>query len=165
MVQDWWVDLCSRLGWHTEPHLLSDEMVRCKGVNVGGGQKQHVWLNWRENPCTPPIVRYTQPGWEDMIKPQGLRSKTCSLQILAANFQGLNRTDESQAPQKWHLLRNVAAMVGANIVLAQEMFSSKKKQVERFWEGFWYVRSTHDARGQCNEVWASFSDIRKGERE
>ena len=86
MVQDWWVDLCSRLGWHTEPHLLSDEMVRCKGVNVGGGQKQHVWLNWRENPCTPPIVKYTQPGWEDMIKPQGLGSKTCSLQILAANF-------------------------------------------------------------------------------
>ena len=127
MVQEWWVDLCDRLGWHTEPHLLSEEMVRCKGVNSGGGQKQHVWLNWREKPLTPPIEKYTQPGWEDMIKPQGLRTKKCSLQVLAANFQGLNRTNESSAPQKWHLLRNVAATVGANIVLAQEMFSSKKK--------------------------------------
>ena len=36
MVQEWWVDLSNRLGWHTEPHLLSEEMVQCKGVNVRG---------------------------------------------------------------------------------------------------------------------------------
>ena len=117
-------------------HGFSTEVVKVRQTATNGVVKRHVFLNWREG--VPPPVKFTQMGWADMLVPEGMAKKDIDMQILSSNFPGLHRTKEGIYPQKWNILRDIrmALAVKANILLNQEMFSSKTKESERFREGF-----------------------------
>ena len=155
IVREWWVDVCIILGWMGGIDGLHTEVVKGRQKTVNGVVTRHVFLNSRE--AALPMVKFKQIGWEDMFIPEGMATKDIELQVLSSNFQGLHRTKEGVYPKKWNVLRDMASAVGANIPLNQEMFSSKVKGYERYWDGFRSLRSKREGRGQCNEIWCKMA--------